>query len=1353
MRIALFIITAIFLAHSVHGQSDELWSPIKSNTNFRSSISVTRGLNYELKKQSLQNKLKIATASSPATVSLPLANGEFKEFILTPNNLIPASLAAKYPEIQTFEATSLDGEVHGKVDITPSGFHSMLFTKEGTVFTDPISNENNTTHQVYYKQDFEAYSKGGIADDQLLNKDGAKNSRVNLSAKQAYKSRANGTELRTYRLAITTTGEYTTFHGGTVAGALAAIVTTMNRVNGIYEKEVAISFVLIDNTDDLIYTDFETDPYTNDEGDVYINEVQENIDAIIGNANYDIGHGFSTGGGGLAGPGPCQAGLKANGITGISSPTGDPFDVDYVAHEIGHQFGANHTFNSIVGSCDGNRNTSTAYEPGSGSTILAYAGICSPQNLQNNSDAYFHTISYDEILAYTIDGPGNTCASITSTGNNPPTVDAGSGGYIIPIGTPFQLTGSGSDPDGDVLTYNWEQFDLGPEGSPDNPTGNAPIFRSFTPTSEPTRLFPQLSDILNNTQTLGEILPSYTRSLTFRLTVRDNKSGGGGVNYDQIAFDVTDQAGPFMITLFNTTSSVFSNDNVTIQWDVANTNLSPINCNFVNILLSDDGGQTFAHTLISNTANDGIESVFIPEITTSNARIRVEAVNNIFFDINNADIELTPAPTPDFNIDLSTTEVDLCNTVNLQISVNIGSIAGFTESVSLVVSGVPEGLTASLDNNIVNAGGSTTLTLSNTTASGIYFITISATASGKTKTSTVKVNAYDGILSTVDIINPINGESEASVNPEILWNKLEDNSTYDLDIALDNAFINIIASASNLESTNYYPTELLENTTYFLRLRSTSSCEISDYTTINFTTQSIVCSTTASSDVPKTIASASPNSITSTIDVTTAGIIEDLNVLNISGTHSFINDLTFELTSPSGTTITLLSHICNSEDDFNFNLDDEAGNTIFSCPPIGMDTYKPLELLNTFDGENAQGTWTLTISDSESLDGGELQSWSLEICNYESSSSPIAPTNLSLASSDGKSIQLSWVDNSNIETGFNIERSEGDNLNFQSIGTASTNKVSFNDIDVVAGSSYFYRVKALNNTFESVPSNQASSQLPTPPSMVKADSVGNQAIYISWADVNTGTNSFTIERASENGNFVAIDNTGGTVTFYQDLNINAATEYQYRVKLKVGNFNSDYSDTLSLTSLPLPPTAPGNLALELISLDQINLTWLDNSGNEDGFIIERSAGDNSNYQLLDSLDAESSSFQDLTLGEPDIYFYRIKAYNTGGESSYSNEASESSLVLSTLNDLNSKISLYPNPSSEVFHLKIPNSDTRHKVDIKVLDMIGNEVTPAITAGKTDIYTIDLSRQAKGIYFIKVSIDQKTTILKALKSSE
>jgi len=575
-----------------------------------------------------------ATRSTVFILDLPMPNGTMQKFSIVESPIMAPELAAKYPEIRTYIGKGIDDPLANvRFDFTLHGFHAMILSPEGNVFIDPYSLGDVQNYISYYTKDF---TKIGTTFECEVFSDESRLNELNY-LRESMILTPTGPQLRTYRLALACTGEYTSFFGGTVPLAMAAIVTSVNRVNGVYEKEVAVRMVLVANNDTLVFTNAATDPYSNNDGGAMLGQNQTTVDARIGSPNYDFGHVFSTGGGGVAYLGVvCVNGFKAQGVTGSGAPVGDPFDIDYVAHEMGHQFSGNHSFNGTAGSCSGgNRNASTAYEPGSGSTIMAYAGICSPQNLQNNSDPYFHVINFDEIVSFTNSGSGNGCAVITNTGNGAPTVTVPTGGFYIPKSTPFSLTGSATDPNGDALTYNWEEFDLGPAGAPGTPSGNAPIFRAWAPTANPTRYFPRLQNLLNNTTVIGEILPTYARTLTFRLVARDNKVGGGGVNYAQMQFNVDGNSGPFAVTSPNTNVNWAGNSLQTITWNVTNTNAAPVNCANVSILLSTDGGQTFPNVLLASTLNDGSESVTIPNTPSTTARIKVQAVGNIFFDLSN----------------------------------------------------------------------------------------------------------------------------------------------------------------------------------------------------------------------------------------------------------------------------------------------------------------------------------------------------------------------------------------------------------------------------------------------------------------------------------------------------------------------------------------------------------------------------------------------------------------------------------------------------------------------------------------------------------------------------------------------
>ncbi len=596
-------------------------------------------LNVELLRDTLRHAER-GDVSTNVILSVPLPDGEMISLIVSESPVMAPALAAKYPDIKTYQARAvINPNIFGRLDLTPQGFHAMLDTPRGTVFIDPRIGDSDINYISYFKRDYFPKEKTTqphqcLVDEDFLNSVGG---RGEMQKKPALATRS-GDQLREYRVAIAAMGEYTTFHGGTVPLALAAIVTTLNRVNQIYLRDASLQMILIANNDSIVYTNPATDPYTNNNGFTMLSENQTNLDATIGSGNYDVGHVLSTGGGGVASLGViCNNALKGRGVTGSSNPIGDPFDIDFVAHELGHQFAANHTFNSETNSCGGgNRNAATAVEPGSGATIQAYAGICGSNNLQPNSDAMFSTISIDEIIAHTINGSGNNCAAISANGNTPPNVNT-NGAFTIPANTPFELTGTASDVDGDSLTYSWEQVDAGAASDANVDTGDNAIFRAFLPVTTPQRVFPKLTDLLANTTSIGEVLASTTRSLNFRLIVRDQQ---GGVDSGATVISVQTTGQAFSVTSHNSATTLNAGTQINITWNVAGTHLSPINCDAVDIEMSSDGGVTFPLSIAAATPNDGAQIVNVPNISTTRARIKVKCAGNVFFDINNADLTI-----------------------------------------------------------------------------------------------------------------------------------------------------------------------------------------------------------------------------------------------------------------------------------------------------------------------------------------------------------------------------------------------------------------------------------------------------------------------------------------------------------------------------------------------------------------------------------------------------------------------------------------------------------------------------------------------------------------------------------------
>jgi len=594
-------------------------------------------------------------------IVLPRPDGQLQRFKVKNSPIMSAELAARFPDIKSYTLQGVDDPTaSGRLDTSPEGFRAMILSGDGTYFIDPHWQQGKELSICYAKKDLQPSEKGKEWTCEVPEAASPTPTPVPASGgaqrKTSNAARPTGDTIRIYRAAIAATTEYTAFHGGTFGGALAAINTTLNRVNAVFEREFSVRFQLVAP---LIYVG--VDPYTNGDLGKMLTENQTNIDAVVGDANYDIGHVFGTGGGGVVSGLACQTGTKARGVSCSSRPTGDSFDVDLVCHEIGHQFSASHTFTAAD---QGTQFQSrTAYEPASGSTIMSYAGIAN-QSIQISSDDYFHVSNYDQIDNFITTGFGSLTPYQLPTANRPPVIVAPSQtSYTIPVQTPFALTVQAFDLDLDQLTYCWEQFDRGLErdwskfAPADLDDGVSPIFRSYPPSPNRTRFFPSLTYILNNTNTppvtysrsgingliTGEVLPTKPRTMNFRVSVRDNRAGGGGQDWLGMQVTTTLTAGPFRVTSHNTPTNIPTDTPFTVTWDPANTFAPPVACSSVNILFSTDGGQTFPTLLAGNAPNTGSATITVPKsLATAAGRIKIEGSGNIFFDINDADLRSLP---------------------------------------------------------------------------------------------------------------------------------------------------------------------------------------------------------------------------------------------------------------------------------------------------------------------------------------------------------------------------------------------------------------------------------------------------------------------------------------------------------------------------------------------------------------------------------------------------------------------------------------------------------------------------------------------------------------------------------------
>jgi hypothetical protein len=574
------------------------------------------------------------TIKSNTIIEFPTKNGVIQKFRVYKASILAPSLQAQHPSIRSFTAQGIDDpSAVARFSYSNVGLNVMISSANyGSIYIDPYTKDLNQ---------YISYSKRSLPADsrsfECLLQTSVEN-KIELATKNA-----DDGLLRSYRLALACTGEYAQYHLNNQgipsnatdeekkAAVLAAMNTAMTRVNGIYENEIAVTMTLVANNTDIIFLNAASDPYTNNNGGTMLGQNQSTIDATIGSANYDIGHVFSTGGGGIAGLGVvCSNNNKARGVTGLPSPIGDGFYVDFVSHEMGHQFRANHTQNN---NC--NRNNSTAMEPGSASTIMGYAGICSP-NVQNVSDDYFHAISVQEIWNFISNLGGATCPVEIETGNLPPTADAGLD-YTIPKSTPFVLMGTATDPDSESgLSHNWEQMNQ-QIGSmpPSNTSVFGPMFRSDDALPSPNRYMPKLTTVLaGQTQSTWEVVPSVSRTMKFRYSVRDNEAGGASSASDDMTVTVDGDSGPFLVTSQDTPTTWTPQSSETITWEVAGTESAPVNSPNVDILFSTDGGQNFDVTIAEGIPNNGSADILAPNLNTTTGRLMIISSNNIFYDIN-----------------------------------------------------------------------------------------------------------------------------------------------------------------------------------------------------------------------------------------------------------------------------------------------------------------------------------------------------------------------------------------------------------------------------------------------------------------------------------------------------------------------------------------------------------------------------------------------------------------------------------------------------------------------------------------------------------------------------------------------
>ncbi|QDO93343.1 T9SS type A sorting domain-containing protein [Formosa sediminum] len=858
-RKLLMLLVVCFHFNFIFAQlSPRFWNKVTHNTFSKSKIlnRKTHPTSYQifnldidaLKAALDQKTLNVdAKTVSGIVVDFPMSDGTFQQFKVSASPIMQPELAAKYPMIKTFKAIGVDDKsATMRFSITQNGLHAFsLSGQRSSEFIDPYIADGKT-YMVYNRaslgletQDFECLTQEDI-------------NLESLKTDQGSQALVTGDRtLRTFKLALSCNAKYGALFAGQgttlqkKANILAQMVITINRVNEIYERDLAISLMLINRNDELLYFDLANDPW----GTEFNTTTQQVISTTLGDESlYDIGHNFNTTKGGNSGCIGCVCVdaaapytgeiSKGRGYTGAENPKGDAFDIDYVAHEMGHQFGAWHTMNT----CSRSGNGKSEVEPASGSSIMGYSGICGENNVQENSDAHFNYVNIRDIYGAIQYGGLSTCATNISLENTAPIASAGKD-YTIPVSTPFVLRGQATDVDGaSSLTYNWSQNDperAPDEGAPQSTWTVGPMYRSLLPTVSPNRYMPSLPNVIaGNLTPKWEVTPAVARTLNFALTVRDNGSGYpigvGQVNTDLMSVTVVDGT-PFRVVSPNTNSSWYVGMTREITWTEGETNVSPINSKYVNIKLSLDGGLTYPIPLALNVDNDGSETIIVPDYESETCRILVEAADNIFYDISDSDFSIAKS-SPMFVLEQLDDDAfyTVCNNdTQLEIPFKYTTVSGFNELTTFSVTNLPTGVTASFNPTSAQEDTNVKLILNafSEDAIGVFDINIIGVSSTLTHSEKATLDIKSTAIKAPELISPENEATELPEDFTLSWKASEYAFMYQVDLSTTINFSSNVTTFTTTE-TSYQLTNLEHLTDYYWRVRAVNTCAVSGNSTV-----------------------------------------------------------------------------------------------------------------------------------------------------------------------------------------------------------------------------------------------------------------------------------------------------------------------------------------------------------------------------------------------------------------------------------------------------------------------------------------------------------------------------------------
>lgn len=1260
-------------------------------------------LDVTLLKQKLTNApTRFGSNKSGVIVSFPDASGSQQNFQIQEFSNMDPELAARYPEIKSYVGHNVnDPSAVIYLSVSPLGLQTMM-TKPGEspVFIEPYT-EDLRTYTVFQKSD----SHSSDAFECKLTE--TAHAQVGNQGGHQARPNADDGKLRNFRLAISVTGEYTAYFGGTKAAALAAINNTMTRVNAIFERDFGVHLTMISNMDAVIYTAAASDPYSaaaagtssanvgNDNG--WNLQLQKTLTNVIGNDKYDIGHLFgATGGGGNAGciacvcrtPTAAQPLGKGSGFTSPSNgnPRGDAFDIDYVAHEMGHQFGASHTFTYST------EMSGSQMEPGSGSTIMGYAGIAGGNNVQTNSDAYFHAMSIQQVTYFV---KSSSCQTAINTNNATPTAGAGAD-YTIPKGTPFMLTGTATDVNNDALTYNWEQMDRGSStlSRPNATALSGPAFRSYGPTTNKTRYFPRLETIKTGaTLWTWEALPTVARTLNFRFTVRDNKAGGGANNSDDMVVTVNATAGPFAITSQNSNVSYQAGTTQTVTWNVAGTTGNGINAANVDILLSRDGGNTYPITLLAATPNDGSQPVVIPNQPGTQNRIMVKGSNHIFFDINNADFTITSGtiePEIPSTPDLSASGTTATSTnLNWTPSMATEGIAGYevyqngtlkttVTGTSLAVTGLPAATATAFFVKAKDAVGNVSApsnTLTVNTLAGLDTVAPTAPtgliASGTTKVSTILTwNASTDNVAVVSYQIFQNGVFKtASTGRSFTITGLTADTTYNFTVKAIDAAGNLSA-VSNTAIVTTLPNATGDTTIPTTPANLTAAGTTQTGTQLTWTAATDNVGVVSYNVYQNGVQIASPTTITYAVTGLTANTTYsftvrakdaagNLSVASNTATITTVNGA--DTTAPSTPTNLAASATTQNSTKLTWTAStDNVGIASYSVYRNGTYVASPTTTTYTVTGLSAGTTYAFTVKGKDAAGNLSAASNTANVTTLDTTV-PSTPASLTATGTTQTATTLNWTaatDNVSV-TGYDIFR------NGTLLATATTTTYTVTGLS--ANTTYAFTVKAkdaagnVSAASNSVNVTTLDTTAPSAPASLTASATTQTATTLNWT-ASTDNVAVTAYDIFRNGSLLA---TVATTT-YNASGLSANTTYAFIVKAKdaAGNVSAA-SNSVSVTTLSnntdtVAPSTPTNLAASLTTQNSTALAWTISTDNiaVTGYDIFR----NGVYLAT----ATTNSYAVTGLSGRTTYAFTVKAKDAAGNvSAASNSVSITTLASSS----------------------------------------------------------------------------------------